>query len=306
MKKQLLIAGLVFGSLISNAQTSFETSEGYALGNISGQNSWTTSAAANSSTVSNTYAQTGTNSLKIAGNNGTVHTLVGAFSPVLAVTNEVVTASMGIYFSPLNANGSDFQVLIQSPSQQKLTSRIVFSYDGSIRVLDSSPIDPTALNYVDTEKTFVGGQWYTFKVIHNFSTSTIEYYLDDVLFYTGSAFGATNVEQIVLLNDNYDSTAYFDNIQVVGTTLGVNTENLVKFAIYPNPATDIVNVSNVNNVNVSNVIIADINGRTVKQKSFGSVSSDNLNVNISDLSAGVYMMTINSDQGSVTKKIVKN
>ncbi|WP_407934909.1 T9SS type A sorting domain-containing protein, partial [Flavobacterium lindanitolerans] len=29
-------------------------------------------------------------------------------------------------------------------------------------------------------------------------------------------------------------------------------------------------------------------------------------VNISDLSAGVYMMNINSDQGSVTKKIIKN
>ncbi len=76
------------------------------------------------------------------------------------------------------------------------------------------------------------------------------------------------------------------------------------FSISPNPANDFVNISNSENIKVSSVKITDLNGRVVKQNSFDSVSD--ISMNVSDLSSGIYMMNINSSEGSVIKKIIKN
>jgi len=75
-------------------------------------------------------------------------------------------------------------------------------------------------------------------------------------------------------------------------------------AIYPNPTTNVVYVSNAENILVNGVTVTDLNGRTVKTAKFGGVAE--AQVNVSDLASGVYMMTISSDKGSLTKKIVKN
>lgn len=80
-----------------------------------------------------------------------------------------------------------------------------------------------------------------------------------------------------------------------------NTENFSSstFSVYPNPVKDVLNISNSMNAEINTVTVVDINGRTVKQ--FGSVSQ----INVSDLNAGVYFVNINSNEGSTTKKIVK-
>ena len=77
-----------------------------------------------------------------------------------------------------------------------------------------------------------------------------------------------------------------------------------KFLVTPNPANDFVNISNSENIKVSNIKITDLNGRVVKQKNFDNVS--NINLNVSDLSSGVYMININTNEGSTVKKIIKN
>jgi hypothetical protein len=69
------------------------------------------------------------------------------------------------------------------------------------------------------------------------------------------------------------------------------------FAVYPNPTTGLVTISN-DRASINSVSISDLNGRTVKSlKLNGEATSQ---INISDLAAGVYMMNISSDQGSIT------
>jgi hypothetical protein len=86
--------------------------------------------------------------------------------------------------------------------------------------------------------------------------------------------------------------------------LAVNQSTLESnFSVFPNPATNVVNVSN-NNTKITAIAVTDLNGRVVKQLSFDSLS--NVQVNIADLSAGVYMMNIKSSEGEATKKIIKN
>jgi hypothetical protein len=88
--------------------------------------------------------------------------------------------------------------------------------------------------------------------------------------------------------------------QVLSTSEFLNS----KFSVSPNPANDFISVTNSDNILVSGISITDLNGRVVKQISYTNVSD--IQVNVSDLSSGMYMMNITSDKGSLTKKIVKN
>ncbi|HEX8576263.1 MAG TPA: T9SS type A sorting domain-containing protein [Flavobacterium sp.] len=100
----------------------------------------------------------------------------------------------------------------------------------------------------------------------------------------------------------------YDNFRVTATP----TENLLgtaeflasKFSVYPNPSNNVINIANDGNMLLNAVTITDLNGRTVKSVPLNNVAT--VQVNIADLSAGMYMMNIVSDQGTVTKKIIKN
>ncbi|KOS04994.1 hypothetical protein AM493_02270 [Flavobacterium akiainvivens] len=95
-----------------------------------------------------------------------------------------------------------------------------------------------------------------------------------------------------------------DDVSVTTGTMSAGSVIASQFSVSPNPANNIVTVANANNALVTGVSVADVNGRVVKNVSFASVSE--AQINVSDLSNGVYMMTISSDKGAVTKKIVKN
>jgi len=237
--------------------------------------------------------------LKIEGLNGTSHTAVGAFSPVEVVEGDVVSVSYDIYVNELSANASDFYVGAQSPSQQLLTSRERFTYTGDLLVIATIEGE---LGWAETGVVFDPGQWYNVTAVHTFSAGTVDYYFDGELVFTGDTFGATNVEQLTFMNDNYDSTAYFDNVQVVAG-LGHNPKVMEALSVYPNPATNFVNIKNPENVQVNIVTITDLNGRVVKQVKPNTVSD--ITVDLSDLSAGTYMMKMVSAQGSAVKKIIK-
>ncbi|KGO94857.1 T9SS type A sorting domain-containing protein [Flavobacterium subsaxonicum] len=90
----------------------------------------------------------------------------------------------------------------------------------------------------------------------------------------------------------------------VQSTASRNEALASQFSVSPNPATNVINVSNSGNTVLNNVSVADINGRIVKSVKFDGVA--NAQLNISDLTSGVYMMTISSDKGTTTKKIIKN
>jgi len=131
---------------------------------------------------------------------------------------------------------------------------------------------------------------------------------------TGDTFTARTVD----LSDYANETVYIawrhhnadgfllfvdDVVVAENATTGVKDVAASKLSVYPNPATSVVTVKGTDAL-VSNVAIADINGRTVKTVKFAGVAE--AQVNVSDLASGVYVMTIASDKGTTTQKIVKN
>src|SRR5690606_28811457 len=74
------------------------------------------------------------------------------------------------------------------------------------------------------------------------------------------------------------------------------------FALYPNPAKDVLNIS-ASTIELSGATITDINGRVVKQQ---AVSGMTAQINVSELNAGVYFVSVESAEGKGTAKFVKN
>lgn len=115
-------------------------------------------------------------------------------------------------------------------------------------------------------------------------------------------------ENVFIVFRHYDITDQFfialDDVVVTEGVAGVENHLTSALSVYPNPANNVVTISNNENILMNNVTVTDLNGRTVKSISFAGVSE--AQVNVSDLASGVYMMKISSDKGSVTKKIMKN
>lgn len=74
------------------------------------------------------------------------------------------------------------------------------------------------------------------------------------------------------------------------------------YAVGPNPATDVVNVSTKNNNTINTVEITDVNGRVVKNVTVNAATSQ---INVADLNSGVYFLKASSENGVGTSKIVK-
>lgn len=99
-----------------------------------------------------------------------------------------------------------------------------------------------------------------------------------------------------------------DNSNIIGVDSflvdrPLSTENFFKsnFAVFPNPATDVINISNVNGLEITKSTITDINGRIVK-----TINSAVSTINVGDLSAGVYFLNVTTTTGNGTTKIIKN
>ena len=70
--------------------------------------------------------------------------------------------------------------------------------------------------------------------------------------------------------------------------------------IYPNPAKDILTIDNTSNTEITSINIYDVLGRIVLTE-----KSNMDQVDVSHLDSGLLFMEIETDQGVITKKIVK-
>lgn len=308
MKKKLLLASLLLGTILSiNAQsTSFETSEGYTAGNINNQNGWVVTGTgvaggyiANQN-VSTALATAGTQSLKIDKDpafGGQSSTIMGAFRNFTALASTHYSVSADYYISEVN--GSNFGMHIVGATS--FVARFEFNYTGNTRTVENPG---TGLAWTPiTGFTWTANTWYNVKI--EVDGTVVKYYVNNVLLRTGATTITEPMQQFRFAHDNYAGFAYVDNVVVTNLATASSADFLAsKTSVYPNPTTGIVNISNDSNIVLQSVNVTDLNGRTVKTLKLDGAAE--AQINISDLSAGVYTMNITSEQGSVTKKIIKN
>lgn len=86
----------------------------------------------------------------------------------------------------------------------------------------------------------------------------------------------------------------------VYTELGTSDISKAKFAYYPNPVKDILNISGKSNV--SKIEIFELSGKMIL---FQTANAKNIQLNLSALNSGVYIVKVTSDKTTETFKIIK-
>jgi hypothetical protein len=304
MKKILLFSGLLISSFSFAQAISFETSEGYTVGDLGGQQSWTMIGTTPSSIVVVSDArgsQGSTNSLRLVSGNTQATQLLGAVSPIFSDVDADVTFSADIYSDAFSSANSDLYIDTQElfEGQRYITTRVVFNYQGNVRIVTGwSPTDTLVYQNFGT---YSAQTWVNLKIKFYPTTSTIEYLINDALVYTGTYYNAEIPEFVQIGFDDYASGFNVDNISITET---LKNDKFIEsnLSVYPNPTADVINISNSLNAVVNSIEIADINGRVVKTQKINATDAQIL---INDLSAGVYLLKVATDQGTATKKIVK-
>lgn len=114
----------------------------------------------------------------------------------------------------------------------------------------------------------------------------------------------------VQIGDTFENTAYiyFDfNLPIITNTvvttvvdnLDAETFDLNRIKIYPNPVSDKLNIELPDNLNLNSIDLFDIKGKRLK--SF----KNQTDLDLSDMQKGIYILKLETDQGSFHHKVIK-
>lgn len=112
------------------------------------------------------------------------------------------------------------------------------------------------------------------------------------------AFWATNGT----VNDNTPTTFYVDDFELYNNTLGVDNFNQIDLNYYPNPVVDILNINSVTGSLLTKIEVYTISGQLLMTE---LPNTANFGVNMVGLSAGIYFITVQSEEGVKRFKVLK-
>ena len=101
----------------------------------------------------------------------------------------------------------------------------------------------------------------------------------------------------------------YDNIKITALNAVppyvLNAENFLaqKFNLYPNPATNIINITNSENIVVQQIMVYDVAGKQLSTQTFNNKTE--IQLNVENLASGTYLLHIQTNEGTAVKKVVK-
>lgn len=119
--------------------------------------------------------------------------------------------------------------------------------------------------------------------------------------YDGSwvSFGEDKNKELYII-DNFGSI-----YKIEGNILSTTDFNISTVSIYPNPASNTLNVKSSNNSFIKNISIYDLKGSIALTKNITSLTETNISIN--SLQSGIYMVKVTSAKGiSIIKKLIVN
>lgn len=356
MKKTLLLAGLLMGSLFTvNAQTLSYDFNALSVGNVgtditgatAGQGGWytnptngtaptTTTNASNASFQIVANAAPHGNVLQMTGPNGN---LGGNFMwqnggatwwAARTSGNNIIEVEYDFYTGAATTSLNTMRLAIYDETYNKVLAGISVAMNTRIvSGLAYYTSGSNSGNYTfglganaSSPIVLAANTWVRLSFSYNYTTGAVKFkgpgfnggiagtapttvpYELDIVALSGSLYTGTNITT----PNTVAGVGLVDNITVKATNVDslLGTEKFApvsEFIIAPNPVSDVLTISNSNNALIDAIQITDLNGRVVKSIKVNGAS--NTQVNVSDLSAGIYMMNIASEQGTAVKKIIK-
>lgn len=119
----------------------------------------------------------------------------------------------------------------------------------------------------------------------------------------------TNPKQPIssLINvDPFNSARVGTMTIILESVLGVeNQNNFESVQVFPNPSKGQITIGNIQNIDLNSVMIYNILGRLVKNVKIISSNENQLELNLTDLNSGIYLLKLISTNGqSKTQKLI--
>ncbi|PTM01406.1 MAG: hypothetical protein DA407_15975 [Bacteroidetes bacterium] len=106
--------------------------------------------------------------------------------------------------------------------------------------------------------------------------------------------------QVTGLNANPADEATIGSVVVTTNVLGVSDVSNINVSVYPNPTANNVNIQS--NEEITNIQVYNVVGQMVKN---ASPIATNVSLEMASLDSGMYFMTISTETGSKTVKLIK-
>ena len=87
--------------------------------------------------------------------------------------------------------------------------------------------------------------------------------------------------------------------------VGIEMLSSSDILLYPNPASQLLTLEIPSNYRIGSIEILDMQGRTIHVQAYNS-SNGKYQIPVSEISNGIYFISINTDQGNITKRFVKS
>lgn len=192
--------------------------------------------------------------------------------------------------------------------------KLIFSQVPTINVYTNGNITPytQTLSIVSTAPTI-----FTITPINTDSIIILNCYNSNIRYKTNSAIAAqiTNqffrIDNICIIDTVYKvnggnlfQSYYFKLVLNPGTATGISDLklNTSKLTVFPNPAIDEVNVSFTANKEKTPIEVFDIQGRLVMlEETEREIGVNKVSLNISNFSAGIYIVRAGSETFKITK-----
>lgn len=174
---------------------------------------------------------------------------------------------------------------------------------------------PTTLIKNYTAATFPYNLWHKVEVIIDYDTNTAYYHIPTLNITKKDALNSstnTYLPHNISISGEFlkpGSIVKYDNIKlsalqsVPSYILSTEEQLAAKFNLYPNPATDLLNITSTENLSVKRTEIYDLKGKVVSAQNFDNATD--IQLSISTLASGTYMLHLNTNQGKAVKKVVK-
>lgn len=289
-------------------------------GTIVGQGGWVTERHVNASAIAMVTPETGkgnvvsftTNgnfsneNVNVKQNTGVISALWNnrtAGNNVLKYEYEVYATGWFNAYGNLYNNNSTLMYL-------RFASTTVHYIQTTCRGMANPNTQPILKNY--TASTFPHNMWIKVEFFIDYNNKKAYWYIPILNIFRSEDLANTFVPDNLSIYVDWlkpGTVVKYDNIKLTALAsvptyiLSANEIVSAKFNMYPNPATNVVNIINSENMLVEQVTVYDISGKQLITQSFSNQTQ--IQLNVENLASGTYMLHIQTNVGLAVKKLVK-
>jgi hypothetical protein len=163
-----------------------------------------------------------------------------------------------------------------------------------------------------TSATFPYNTWHKVEMFYDYTAKKAYYYIPNLNLFKVDDMLSIGLQDNISVSGSgikIGSVVKYDNIKLTALPsvppyiLSANELVSAKFNMYPNPATNVVNITNNENMLVEEVTVYDSTGKQLTTQNYNN--ENQIQLNVENLASGTYMLHIQTNAGLAVKKLVK-